>query len=415
MTFANPLLSPWRSHLLHNVVQIAAFLFGALTLAVSSGYSYGPVILLLASLFICWRPSYWANMPREMKVMALIFLFYVVVQGLSIWLDGGRLREFDRPSRVLMALLILPLLSAYPARLISVLAGMAVGALIAGGIALYDKFYLGMERAFNDIMPIQSGNLSMTMGLLCLCGYFGYRRAGQTTPAFMMLLACAMGIIGSFLSGTRGGWVLLPLILLTIILHFRGSIGKLDKWVAMVFGLGLLALVAIPQTGVMDRVKAAQSDVVQYMDGGNRDTSVGIRFQLWSSAWDAFMQKPLFGWGNHGIVQVREQQYKAGTMSEYMYANRLNSHAHNQFLDTLAKQGVIGLLALLALLGYPFYLYLKSKAASNDISPLLLGIGTMTLFDYSLSQAFINHNSGITFFPMLFVMLISSHIKSNKG
>ena len=90
MTLASPIILPLRINILHNLVQVSAFLFGALTLAIPSGYSYGPAILLLASLTVCWRPSYWMNMPREVKILALIFFAYVFVQGLSIWLDGGK-------------------------------------------------------------------------------------------------------------------------------------------------------------------------------------------------------------------------------------------------------------------------------------------------------------------------------------
>ncbi|MBS4641202.1 O-antigen ligase family protein [Aeromonas media] len=349
--------------------------------------------------------------------MALIFFAYVFVQGLSIWLDGGKLREFDRPSRVLMAAMTLPLLSRYPARLVSLIFGFAVGACIAGAIAIYDKFYLGMERAFGDIMPIQAGNISMTLGLLCLCGYFWYKSKGNVKTAMFMLFACAMGMLGSFLSGTRGGWVLLPLIILTIISHFRGNLCRIDKIVAAVFGLGLLAVVAIPQTGVAERIQVARSDIVQFVDGGNKNTSIGIRFQLWYSALDAFQKKPLFGWGNNGLQQAHAAQLAAGEISDFLYD--FNFHAHNQFFDEMAKRGVIGLLALLSMYLYPLYLFYKHRG-DDSLFPIMLAVTSLTLVDYSLSQAFISHNSGITFVSFLLLVKItmlnnSAEIRKNNA
>lgn len=404
MTLASPIVLPWRLNNLHNLVQVAVFSFGALSLAIPSGYSYGPAILLLVSITVFWRPSYWASMPRDVKILALVFLAYVFVQALSIWLDGGKLREFDRPSRVLMAVITMPLLARYPARLTSLLSGIAVGACIAGTIAIYDKFYMGMERSFGDVMPIQAGNISMTLGLLCLCSYFWHKAKGHLKIALFMLLACSMGIMGSFLSGTRGGWILLPLIVLFIINYFKNNLCRIDKIVAAAFGIVLLGMVAIPKTGVAERINIAHSDIVQFVDGENKNTSIGIRFQLWYSALDSFQKKPLFGWGNNGIQQAHSEQLASGEISEFLY--NFNFHAHNQFLDEMAKRGIIGLLALLAMYLYPLCLFYKYREDDSPV-PIMLAVTSLTLVDYSLSQAFISHNSGITFVSFLFLVKVT--------
>lgn len=406
-----PKIFPLCDNAVNSGVQIAVFLFGALSLAVPGGYSYGPVILFCVSLTVFWRPDYWTAMPREVKILGLIFIFYFLVQAISIWSDGGKLRELDRPSRALMAAFILPLLSKYPARQSTLMFGFACGACISGTIAIYDKLYLDMDRAFGDGMPIQSGNISMTLGLFCLCAYFWYKNKQNTKLALLMLFACAMGILGSFLSGTRGGWILLPLIVLSIIIHFKDSICRMDKFAAAFFGLGLLGLVAIPQTGVLGRISVAHSEIVQFVDGGNKNTSLGIRFQLWSSAWNAFLDKPFFGWGNNGIRQSYAEQFATGKMTKFIYD--LKYHAHNQFLDEMAKRGVIGLLALFCVYIYPLFLYRRHRA-SNSLAYILIAVAALTLIDYSLSQAFINHNSGIVFFFACFAILIASLSAQNE-
>ncbi|MGE6105606.1 O-antigen ligase family protein [Aeromonas veronii] len=404
MTLTHNVFLPWRGNCVHNLVQVGTFLFGALALTISSGYSYGPAILFVVSLAVCWRPSYWVSMPKEMKGLALVFIFYVLIQALSIWMDGGKLREFDRPSRVLMVVVILPLLARYPARLTSLISGVSVGACISGAIAIHDKLYLGMPRAFYDSMPIQSGNISMTMGLLCLCCYFWCRKEGNNRDAIVMLFSCGMGMLGSLLSGTRGGWVLLPMIVLSIIIYFRTSIIRVDKVVMALFCAAAIGLVFIPKTGMLSRIEAVKNDISNYVDGGNRNTSVGIRFQLWQSAFDAFLEKPIWDWGNNGVREAHAKQLADGRISHFVYD--FNSHAHNQFLDEMAKRGLIGLTILLALFLYPLTIYARAQRCST-LPPILIGVSVMTLFDYSLTQAFISHNSGITFFPMIFSILVS--------
>ena len=401
MLIINNVFLPWRANVLYNLVQIGVFLFGALSLAIPSGYSYGPGLLLLASLFVCWRPIYWTRMPKEIKVLAYIFALYFCVQAISIWLDGGAIREFDRPSRVLMAIMILPLLVNHPIHIISLTFGFGVGACAAGLVAVFDKFYIGMDRAFDDVMPIQAGNISMTLGILCLCSYFWFKIHGRLNYAIFMLFSCMMGMLGSFLSGTRGGWILLPLILFTIVMFFKANFCRTNKIAAIIFLVFSVGIILTPQTQVMSRIYSAHDDVVQFFDGGNKDTSVGIRFQLWSSALDAFLKKPLFGWGNNHIRQAQFEQMSSGTITPFIY--EFDSHAHNQFLDEMAKRGIIGLVVIVLLFTYPFYLF--KKGSKNKLSTIMLGVSSLAIIDYSLTQVFIGHNSGIVFFSMLFSFL----------
>lgn len=389
---------------LNNIVQFAAFLFGAIVLTVPSGYGYGPSILVLASVFVFWRKKYYLAMSSEVKILSYIFISFFIIQAVSIWIDGGALKELDRPSRLLMAAMALPLLSLFPVNINVFIAGLSIGAISSGLIAIYEKVYLGMPRAFDDSMPIQSGNISMTLALLCLCAFFWFRNIGRKGIAAFMLLSFLMGGIGSFLSGTRGGWVLLPIVLFTIVFYFRKQLSFKDGLYASTVCALLLFLAMLPQSGVMDRIYNAKADVVHYFDGVNPDTSLGIRLQLWESAYNSFLEKPIFGWGNNGIRLSQLNQYNNGSISEFIY--NFNSHAHNQFLDELAKRGIIGFLMLALLYFYP--LWVASKNKNNLLVSSMLAVSALTLIDYSLSQAFINHNSGIIFFIFLFSVLITA-------
>lgn len=389
---------------LNIIVQFAAFLFGAIVLTVPSGYGYGPSILVLASVFVFWRKKYYLAMSSEVKILSYIFISFFIIQAVSIWIDGGALKELDRPSRLLMAAMTLPLLSLFPVNINVFIAGLSIGAISSGLIAIYEKVYLGMPRAFDESMPIQSGNISMTLALLCLCAFFWFRHLGKKNIAAFMLLSFLMGGIGSFLSGTRGGWVLLPIVLFTIVFYFRKQLSLKDGLYASTVCALLLFLAMLPQSGVMDRIYNAKADIVHYFDGVNPDTSLGIRLQLWESAYNSFLEKPIFGWGNNGIRLSQLNQYNNGSISEFIY--NFNSHAHNQFFDELAKRGIIGFLMLALLYFYP--LWVASKNRDNLLVSSMLAVSSLTLVDYSLSQAFISHNSGMIFFMFLFSALITT-------
>ena len=408
-----------REKIFPRLVQLSAFLFGALPLAVPSGYSYGPGLLLLVGLvFIIFkRPSVF-TLAFEFKLIGLVLICYFVVMSISVWLDGGRISEIDRASRALMAVAMLPLLARFPVRLPLLLSGFGVGAILAFGIAAYDKFFLGYERAFDDVMPIQSGNIAMSLGLFCLCGMFWAQKKGRLAFSLFMLLGTCAGMGASFLSGTRGGWVLLPVILITIGMLFKECLYRKES-IALIIGIFLCGgiLVAQPQSGVGARIGLAEHDISQYLDKTNPNTSLGIRLQLWQSAWHSFTDKPWFGWGNNGIRVSQQEQLAQGEISQFIYD--FNSHAHNQFLDEMAKRGIIGLGAILLILLVPLFLVKRRLRKPHDINvhcgSALFIVAVLSCIDYSLSQVFLGHNSGSTFVFSSFVILASIVFGGSDG
>lgn len=397
------------------VVQTSAFLFGALALTIPSGYSYGPALLAVVSLFVFWRKEYISAMEKEHKIIASLLLSYFVLFLISVIVDGSSFSQLDRPSRALMAALVIPPLAKHKVKLDVLLCGFACGALIAACIAIYDKFYLGYERAFEFYsMPIQSGNISMSLGLFCLCGYFWYRANSAKYSSYLYMLGAISGLTGSFLSGTRGGWVLLPVVIISILMLYRKIISNNEKKGLLFLFAIVMTMVLTPQTGILERFDAAKTDIEQYVDGTNLDTSLGIRFQLWGSAWDSFKDKPFFGWGQNGLRESQKQQLQENKITDFIY--NFNYHAHNQYLEEMAKRGVVGLLVLIAMLCIPILLVKKKIPIMNPASDTYCGcvlviVTCLTTADYHLSQAYFAHNSGITFFVFSMMLAFSSTSK----
>ncbi|QQB18155.1 O-antigen ligase family protein [Aeromonas jandaei] len=393
------------------MVQASAFLFGALALAVPSGYSYGPALLAVVSLFVFWRKDYLSAMEKEHKIIASLLLSYFVLFLISVIFDGSSFSQLDRPSRALMAALVIPTLARHKVKLEVLLCGFACGALIAACIAIYDKFYLGYERAFEFYsIPIQSGNISMSLGLFCLCGYFWSRANKFYNYSFFYMIGAISGLIGSFLSGSRGGWILLPVVIFSILMLYRNLIASNERKGLLCLLFIIIAMVLAPQTGMLKRFDAAKTDIEQYVDGTNLDTSLGIRFQLWRSAWDSFKEKPFFGWGQDGLRESQKQQLKENKITNFIY--NFNYHAHNQYLEEMAKRGIIGLLVLIAMLCVPIILVKKrfSIMAQESLAysgGVLVIVTCLTTADYHLSQAYFSHNSGISFFVFSLVLALS--------
>lgn len=391
-------------------LQVCYFLFGALCISFDGGYSAIFFALLLCSLPVLIQKNNRLFWNQNTKKIYFAFVFYALIQGVSIIWDTGTLREFDRPSRALMACAILLLCLRYPPRFTWLMNGIATGAIAAGIRALWDRQVMDYGRAFQWMMPIQGGDISMSLGILSLCGLMWAIHTAHHRHQIYYAIATVMGILGSILSSSRGGWILFPLILLVTYSIFRDWFSRNTKMSMAVALCLLVVFCALPQSGVPKRINDARSDISQYFSGGSKYTSLGLRFEFWKSALDSFVQKPIFGWGNHGVRQSQEQQYKRGLITKEAY--EFNGHAHNQFLDEMAKRGLIGFAALIGLFLLPLSVFrTQLRVASTPESKTLAAGGillVLSTIDYCLSQAFLNHNSGIIFFCLMVVLFFTA-------
>lgn len=250
----------------------------------------------------------------------------------------------------------------------------------------------------------------MTLGLLSFCGLIWSIRKSHRCYTFFFAIATIMGMVGSILSKTRGGWVLLPAILFVIYQIYSDWFSKRLKLGMLIISCLLIIFCLTPQSTIPQRFAEAKQDMNLYFSGEKRSTSTGYRFDLWKSAMNSFAEKPLFGWGNHGIFESRDQQYKNGQLSKEAYD--FNSHSHNQYLDEMAKRGLIGLAATMALFLFPLYLFrqrLKTSEESESRTFAACGVVLVLLMmGFCLTQSFLNHNSGIVFYSVFTAYFVAA-------
>lgn len=402
------------------LIDVSLFLVGAVALTLPSGYMVAPILLLLMGLPGLFSKKTYL-LSKEQKLIVFVLLAYFLVQVFRAMFDiefSGR--EIDLPSRSLCAVVIFLLIIRRKTKFEWLASGLAVGAILSAVITSYQKFILDEARAFSHQMPIQSGNISMTLGLLCLCAMLYYYRLHQKKWVLLFSIASFCGILGSLLSGSRGGWVLLPVILFIFYQMHKEYLSSRARKITVICTLGLVAFCFVPQTGIPERVKQGQQDVERYLSGQwhgqNAGNSLGLRFFFWKSAWDSFLDKPVFGWGRNGIRDSQLQQMHEGEITKTVY--EFDSHAHNQYLDEMAKRGLIGLAALLAVLLVPLSLFRRVfNNKSDPESQAIAAMGIMfvlSIMDYCLSQAFFNHNSGSTFYFSCIAILCGMLFKQKQ-
>lgn len=280
--------------------------------------------------------------------------------------------------------------------------GFALAGIGAGGWALWQSLVADATRADGhaEMHAILFGNLGLLSGLLCFAGLawvWHQRTAGNLQRWWWWLLgagACG-GLLASLLSGTRGGWIAMPLALLVF---YRGYA---YRWPLVWRGsalFGLAAFVAlayaIPQTGVQLRVDAAIDETQDYQAGDARG-SVGMRLEMYRGAGMLILEQPWLGRGHDGYqpamqALVDEERLPPG-LGRYW-------HAHNDLLDAWVRRGLLGLLAVVALYALPLWHFSRRlrdtlpAQRSAAVAGLLIPVA---FIDFGLSYAFFAYPVGI--------------------
>lgn len=381
-----------------HAVHIGLFMMGAVALMMDNGYSVGPVLLLFLSFTAYWDVNKSCIERSDMIFMSSLLLYFSV-GVLDTLVHGQAISNLDLFFRYLLAAWLVFYLARFSLNSAYLWFGYAVGAIYAGGYALYANIFLNMARVDGaGLNAIHFGNLSMMLAVLCLTGIFWankqyYRKA----TIALMLFAALMGIIASLLSGTRSGWIGFPFVIAALYVFYADHFPKVYVRVGfLIASVLLLAVVLTPQTNVLNRVKAAVSDVQRYVDG-NANTSVGLRFEMWRSGYHAFLEKPIIGFGEEAFYE-----YQKRVVEEHgIHKNVLRfNHLHNQYVEELAKRGLLGFIALLLLFAIPLKLFSKRLRSNDEVRALAAAgfVMVICMVDFCLTQAMLRITSGATFF-----------------
>ena len=296
-------------------------------------------------------------------------------------------------------------------------AGLIGGALLSMGVALYQVYGPShLPRATGAVHPILFGNLSLSMGVMAVAALAGLGRRHKLFALLVMLAAIA-GMLASILSKSRGGWVAIPPLAL-LFAWGLSSVLSVRRVLLSLVALGVVLVVAYqtPATGLRSRIEQTAGNVTRYLESkdvrdGARGTSIGSRFEMWKSAWNMFTENPLLGGGWGEFRDYTRKLIRQGVISP---AVGRYYHAHNEYLSTLAKGGLLGFMALMALFlvpGWIFFQIFKSNSDETSRSIALAGLVLILAFmSFALSEAIFERSRPVLFFGFYLAVLMAQAI-----
>jgi O-antigen ligase len=370
---------------------ILAALFPLLSLVTDAGIGVCGFLFLATALW-WWRdagPAFKAAWPR-MRWVGIAFLLDLA------WMAGlmlGRTHDpnmLDRPLRMCLMMAAIPvvLVARPPPRALWL--GAAAGAVASLALVAFQGLWLGVARPGGWMNPITFGDLALCLALLSLAGAVDATRAWARWSGALGVLA---GLAASLLSGSRGGWLMLALLVLVpLLLWLPGLAARLAlgsrpqpqplSWrLALALPLLVLALAALayalPQTGVRDRIAISVSDVRLYLAGNRAPTSLSVRLELWRGGLLLVREHPWTGLDTPAYKRRMREWVAQGKLSPAVFAPPEPPHLHNDLLQVLVTRGVIGLAAwsgiLLAPLAF-FWTRLRQARPARTPAPALAGL-----------------------------------------
>lgn len=392
-------------------LDAAVFLLLSLSLTAPSGYSWGAVLLLLLGLFrwpavlrgrVAW--------PSDMRAWAIVMVLMGLVWSMHIVVDGKLITNslgLDRSLKYLLVFLAVPALLVRRPSETALNWGCWVGAIGAGLTAVWQVGILGWDRAAGYTNAIQFGNLA-----LLLAAWSGVRalRAPARWQKAIGLLAMLLGAIASIASGSRGGWITLPALLL---LGFWFSAPPVTPAQSLPRALRAVALTLIASLALLALPSVQQRFVIAINEWSAAEhrpenTSVGLRRAFWEQALRVGQAHPWVGVGQVGYEELQREAVAAHKMP----ASALEfNHAHNEWFDMFAKRGLVGLTGLALFLAVPGLFFARRLRRNSDTptnqallpdpesdkrrTAALCGLITVLGFTgFGLTQVMFAHNNG---------------------
>jgi O-antigen ligase len=110
---------------------------------------------------------------------------------------------------------------------------------------------------------------------------------------------------------TRGTWLVLPFYALFLTFYLR-QLSVTRKIFILLLPLVLVGGAMLSSGMVKQRIYDVGSDIQAYSDGGNRETSVGQRLQIWQASWKLYVDHPWLGIGREGFKPELHEMARRG-------------------------------------------------------------------------------------------------------
>ncbi|ARP89109.1 hypothetical protein CAL14_01350 [Bordetella genomosp. 9] len=382
----------------------------------------GPALLYLTALLALvaivhnrmrgFEPGHWADV-RTIGI-ALCFPLVSLLLTCGFHPEGWSSSEFEKWTRFALALPIGWLLLRAPNRWLQQVQWSILFSAFAGAIMLIVIMHVptlgrGAVSEFGGrYNAVAFADLTLFFGFAALLTIPWVLTPWPRLEKALKIVALILALYATWLSQTRSSWMLLPVFGLVVLLS-RAHWSRRTK---CFFVCGLIVVLAVGGLALWQshnsRMREVASDVEAYVQDGHRDTSVGIRMQLWHASWLMFLDHPVLGTGARNfranLAHLRDQ----GIVTPLVASDY--GEPHNDLVAAMAGYGTIGLLAMLSLYLLPAVVFYRRLFSPDPVVHVGAQIGLLFCLGYavfSLTEMMFRNMRSVPIYAVTMVVLFA--------
>jgi len=359
------------------------------------------VLLVVVAPFTAVRKEFWRGVQASWDLLAYFAVLSIGLLYTTDLLQGIKVLETS------LSLLAVSFVVGFFSKHIDLESGIfypfVAGLWVSGLICLFNAFRSyctgeGVEVFFFehftsaiDAQPTYFAYyliFGITAGLYIL--HFENPKSRVVIIVTLVFLLCIL-----LLTGGQTTFISLQMILAFFILRF--SLAEVTGTSTLLFFLVLAMMVCVFLYSLQIRTRPEFGSLRDQNDYWER----GV---LWESALKA-NREILLGVGTGDYNLVLNEFYRDHDLQSF--AER-NTNAHNQYLQSLIMNGVLGVLTLLITLIRPLYLYARRGST----------LGILVIFPfvvYGVTEVFLGRYQGVVLFAVLHQWVISRYFEEKNG
>lgn len=343
-------------------ILLTAFLF---TLFSYKSWDFITVREKLIRFFTPWIPWY-------LSIFLLIFIYGI--HGFSIYINA-----------LLIMLLVFMVIQRYQLTRKQVIIAFSLNLLVLSLSAIISVSLFGLSDYIFDINKNKLIGGTSLLTSCCLMELIINSQNYSRKSLLLIALSVFLSLIAIVLTEVRTA-ILALLAMVPFAVFFKRQ-NRMKWFLILAVILGIVIALFI----FSGRLQQGFNDLLNYQQGNSR-TSWGLRIEFWKFAFQAFLVKPILGWGYQpfsdivaagipfGVPDIKEVQ-----------------HFHSDYFNILATGGLVGISCWL------FSVLLLLKRAIHDPVRFVLIIAILAM---GLSERYWFYNQSVLFlFVSMYLLL----------
>jgi len=351
------------------------------------------------------------NIPLAVfeKLILISFALYSIIIGLNIFYFDGNIREFDTPSRFILLIPIFFFLKRLDFSFSYIKYGIILFSIFNGlniilSSVFFDLRYMESNGLIGSLifdLTKHEGIATFYFGIMGIASIFFISKVKSKASNFLYLISGIIALISMFLLGGRGVWLSSIITFLFLIFVNKNQWDRRCKFLAMFTFFFAIIVSNILSDIFTSRLNKTYQEFNEYTSQEFNQGSVSDRLIQWKGSLMVIKKNLIFGIGENNWKTEKDKLINQGLIEDN-YPMRSYNHVHNEYLNALLEQGIVGLISLLAIFTLPLIYGMRNvnNSITNDARLFLIVLVCM-YSTYGLSNGVFDHQSTAIYYALM--------------